>query len=230
MQNIEKEELNEIYEMLNDYELLRIEKRNGTHNETFYSDGIVTYNRNDYDIGFSRTFADDVVTEDFLTFAEMKDNTVVLHCGDASYEIFPVRKKSVETEDFSLFGTLNLDDFINAALIDEEYVSVENGRIYAPVSLYKMGNLTRKQKVSIKRVIDSILDGAQVRYQCCRVPAFSVEFDSSEIKLYVHIYDYANRRYINGRLIYDSENNLGRITSYHTYAGLLREIAIQHKK
>ena len=76
--------------------------------------------------------------------------------------------------------------------------------------------------MKIKTLIDNILEGAAEKYQCCRVPAFSVEFEEDNYKINGHIYNIENGKYLNTVLLYDSKTDIKHINPYADFIGFAK--------
>lgn len=210
-------ELKKVYETLGKYELLSVDENNGTRTKTFYADGIIVFRKNYRDIGFSRTFADTIVTQSFIDNMIVDYNVVILQCGQVKYKIVPIKKNSGSQEKILLPDIIYIDTLINGMFFDTENIIVEHNMILTPINLKKLGKLSLKQKTAIKRIIENKLNGSQVEFQCCRVPAFSVEFKEDEYIIYGHIYDYATKCCLNKVELYKSSEDFNNINPYNDY-------------
>lgn len=212
-----KEELKKVFEGLNEYELLSIDEVNRSKKRTFYSDGIIVYHKNYYDIGFSRTFADTIVPECLINEICVNDNVVIIKCGFVKYSIVPLKRKMHLIEKVTLPDSIYIDTLINHLYFNVDRIIVRHNVVCTPLDLNKLGKMSLKQKTTIKRIIESKLDGSQVKYQCCRVPAFSVEFYDDEYIVCGHIYDYAKNYCLNRVELYKSSEDFNNINPYKEY-------------
>ena len=212
-----KDELKKVYEKIGEYELLGINEVNGRERRTFYSDGIVIFHKNYRDIGFSRTFADTIVPESFIDEVIVDNNTIMIRCGKVKYFIFLIKQKVHLTDTSLLPSTIHIDTLIDSSYFDAERIMVKHNVVRTPLDLKKLGILTLRQRTAIKRIIENELNGSQAEFQCCRVPAFSVEFHDNEYVICGHIYDYAEKHYLNRVELYKSSEDLNGINPYKAY-------------
>lgn len=216
MQVINETELNSLYRFINQYDLIEICKmHNGVNEKKFCVDGIVTFRRNPLDIGFTRTFADTIIPEQYVSSVE-REKEIVIHCGEDDYALHLVHEKP-EAQSTTLSDSISLDELMKTTYLDEANVQINESTVMIPVSLHKLGILTRRQSVQIKRLLNERLDGAQVKYQCCRVPAFSVCFSDDSYTVYAHIYDLASHTYLNRAIMYDSMEDFQKIEPYKEF-------------
>lgn len=216
MQVINETELNSLYRFINRYDLIEVCKtHNGVNEKKFCVDGIVTFRKNPLDIGFTRTFADTIIPEQYVSSVE-REEEIVIHCGEDAYALHLIHEKP-EEQPTTLSDCINLDELMNVMYLDETDVHVNESAVMIPIALYKLGILTRRQNVQIKKLLNEKLDGAQVKYQCCRVPAFSVRFSGDAYKVYAHIYDLASHTYLNRIVIYDSMEDFQKIEPYKDF-------------
>lgn len=217
MQVMNETELYSLYRFINQYDLIEVFKtHNGVDEKKFCVDGIVMFRKNPLDVGFTRTFADTIIPEQYVSSVE-REKEIIIHCGEDAYALHLVHEKP-ETQPTTLSGCIGLDELMNTIYLDENHIQVNESTVMIPVSVYKLGTLTRRQSVQIKRLLNEKLDGAQVKYQCCRVPAFSVCFSDDAYKVYSHIYDLASHTYLNRAIMYDSMEDFQKIEPYKEFA------------
>lgn len=210
--------LNTIYNYINNYDLITVieSDKNGKQSRVFYTTGIKIFRNNLQDIAFKRFCSVPVVLNNLVKNAEILHNgNVLIDCGELIYTLIPqkekVKKATCKTENFLI------DIFIDKNMIDTAKITVKNKTVFVPVDYKKIGETTSLQEMKIKLLIDNILDGAAEKYQCCRVPAFSVEFYDNDYKINGHIYNIVNGEYLNTVLLYDSKEDINKINPYSDF-------------
>lgn len=221
MQIINETKLNSLYRFINQYDLIEVCKmHNGVNEKKFCVDGIITFRRNPLDVGFTRTFADTIIPEQYVSSVE-RDKEIVIHCGEDAYALHLLHER-VEMQPTILPECIEMETIMQTQYLDDKNVSVNESSVLIPIALYKLGILTRRQNVQIKKILNEKLDGAQIKYQCCRVPAFSVRFIEDSYKIYVHIYDLFSHTYLNCIEIYDSMEDFHKIEPYKDFVTYVR--------
>lgn len=211
------DELKEVYSKISEYELLGITEVSSKEKRVFYSDGIVVFHKNYRDIGFSKTFADTVVPECFVDKIITDDDVITINCGQVQYYVYLIKHKTHCIDTTLLPETIHIDTLINGLYFDANKISVKHNTIITPIDLKKLGKLSLKQKTAIKRIINNELGGSQNKFQCCRVPAFSVEFHNDEYTICGHVCDYAENQYLNKVVLYKSNEDFNNVNPYKTY-------------
>lgn len=216
--------LNNIYTYINNYDLLSvIAEDNNNNRKEFYISGIKVFRKDLTDIGFRCFCSDTVVPDDFVKSAEILVNgNIIIKCGAVNYTLTPIKERGIKTK--CHFDEIVLDVFIDKNMIDRSNIRLNNKKVFLPVDYLKIGILSNFQETKIKMLIDNVFDGMAVKYQCCRVPAFSVEFmNDGEYIIHGHIYDIGNREYLNSVCLYSSKEDFNDIHPYKTFVEFAKE-------
>lgn len=217
--NIPTRTLQEAYNYINYFELgiMSVYER-GTFKEQFTISGVHVFQNNLIDIGFTRTFADMIIPEQYVTDCQITDQgKVIISCGETEYCFKPEKSREGKKPCILDPKQTEIDTFMTYKYIDGDKIKTDKTKVYLPVSSYQVGTTNMKQETAIKKVIEKVLDGAQVKYQCCRVPAFSVEFNGDDFKIYGHIHDVFNEKPLNSVLLYDSEEDFTGVNPYDEF-------------
>ena len=198
-----KDRLNALCEFYDQYEYVKIRKTTQGQAVFFEADS-VTKGSMGYLI-FSRRFADSVVTDSPVVKIEVTDGIGVVWCGEDVFTIYPgTLKKDLPTSD--LPSKFHIDELMTTSYIDEKKVSSRNGVVYAPISLRKLGRLSKEQLISMNNIL-ARLGGLAVRTQCRRVPAFSVELMNNGCVINGCIYNLEKDSYIGCTELYNSDKH-----------------------
>lgn len=209
--------LNTVYDYIKNYDLLSVKSTDKNNNiKEFFTTGIKIFRNDLTNIAFYRFCSVPIVPDDFVKFAEIcQDGSIFINCGAINYTLTPLKERT--EKDTCKHNKFYIDTFIDKNIIDISKVTTENKTVFLPVDFVKIGETTSLQEMKIKTLIDNILEGATEKYQCCRVPAFSVEFEDDYYKINGHIYNIENGEYLNTVLLYDSKTDIKHINPYANF-------------
>ncbi len=210
-------QIKRIYDFMDNFALFKVEEKTADNSRVFYTTGIRIFKKNVKNIAFKQYAADDIVPDNFATGVEMDKTKIVITCGAVTYRLTAkARKQDIKKCKLDKFS---LDDFMNWNMVDINKLRTEGqNTIYLPINRIKIGELSQKQETALKMLLDTKLDGAQVKYQCCRVPAFSITFDGADYTINAHIYNFAEDTYLNSIEIYNSQEDFDNVKPYADFA------------
>ena len=214
--------LNTVYDYIKNYDLLSVKSTDKNNNiKEFFTTGIKIFRNDLKNIAFNRFCSVPIIPDDFVKFAEIhQDGSIFINCGAIDYTLTPLKERA--EKDTCKHNKFYIDTFIDKNIIDISKVITENKTVFLPVDFVKIGETTSLQEMKIKTLIDNILEGAAEKYQCCRVPAFSVEFEEDNYKINGHIYNIENGKYLNTVLLYDSKTDIKHINPYADFIGFAK--------
>ena len=201
-----EEDFRSFYDDINHFDLIRVIEKDGSGKEKMYFiDGIVVFQGDPKNIGFTRVLADTMLLSDFVS--SINEETCTIRCGKTSYELVPFYKKeAIPLTRKILPQKIYLDTLLSMEYLDASSAVASNNSVFIPVSLEKVRSMTKTEQARIARVIERSLKGTKSSYQCSRLPAFSIEFLPDEkYNIYGHIYSIDTDTYLNSVLLYSSE-------------------------
>ena len=206
--------LNTVYDYIKNYDLLSVKATDKNNNvKEFFTTGIKIFRNDLKNIAFNRFCSVPIIPDDFVKNAEIQEEgNILIDCGAVSYILTPLKERA--EKDTCKHAKFYIDTFIDKNVIDVSKVITNNKTVFLPVDFVKIGETTSLQEMKIKTLIDNILEGAAEKHQCCRVPAFSVEFENGYYKINGHIYNIVTEEYLNTVLLYDSKEDFTHINPY----------------
>ena len=215
------EDFEAFYSRMDEYNLIQVEKNDSL---VFMISGIARF-RNPANIGFTRTFADTIVLPGSVASIDEDSNTI--YYEDDKYVLCPVREKPTTVS--SLPQKIGIETLLSKDYLSDDYIIASGNTVYAPISLSKLGVLTKAQNTSIKRTMEKYLDAAQIKYQYCRIPAFSIEYNENDYIIYGHIHSLENNKNLNKIMLYSSADDLNEKKMFDKIALYLGQYIKQSK-
>ena len=212
-----KDSLKTVCKFFDQYEYLKVKKITNKATTYFEADGVFK-DAADYLI-FTRRFADSIIIDSPVIGVEIISEKATVHCRDEVYELYPVGIKKVLPAS-SLQDEFFIDDLMNADYIDYDKLKNNNGVLYAPISMEKIGALSKKQEACIKKILARI-GGLSIHTQCRRVPAFSVFVLEDNCKVWAHIYNLETETFITGIKLYDNREDFC-IPKFEEFATIIK--------
>lgn len=220
---MEKNKWNDLYQYLGGYYFQVIASHNSKICNVFYSDGIKVFQKNIQNIAFTRTFADDILCESFVTCILKGSTEIIIICDKVKYTIpFESMIEKKNPNIIALPDHITIDTFMDEKYIDKENVYVTfDEEVFVSVDVRLLRNCTRKEKVQIICILENILNGKQQSMQYCRSIGFSIRFVEDGYILFAHIYDIICSTYNNHIELFNSKDDLHNIQPYAKFVDFL---------